>query len=231
MVLAAGLGTRMRPLTLATPKPLVRVAGRALLDWALDRCAEAALARVVVNVHHLAGQVEAHVAGRAGPPPVLISDERAALLETGGGVVKALPLLAAETVYVINSDNLWLDARIRLLDALAMQWNPAIMDALLMMVPLARASGYAGFGDFSMDPLGRLSRRREGRLAAFVFGGVQILSTRLLEGAPAGAFSLNWAFDRALAQGRLYGMAHTGQWFHVGDAEGLREAEAVIAAG
>lgn len=230
MVLAAGLGKRMRPLTATRPKPLVAVAGITLLDRALDHLAAAGVARAVVNVHYFAEQVEAHLATRTAPK-VVVSDERAELLETGGGVAKALPLLDADPFYVINSDNLWVDGSIDTLRLLAQRWDADTMDALLLMVPLARASGYDGRGDFTMNPVGQLRRRVEGRVAPYVFSGVQLLAKRLFDGEAATAFSLNRLYDKALAQGRLFGVVHGGLWFHVGTPAAVGATETLLAAG
>ena len=162
---------------------------------------------------------------------MIISDERGALLETGGGVTKALPLLAADPFYVVNSDNLWVDGSIDTLHLLAQRWDDAMMDALLLMVPLARASGYEGRGDFTMNPVGQLKRRVEGRVAPHVFSGVQLLSKRLFDGEPIEAFSLNRLYDKALGRGRLYGVVHGGLWFHVGTPAAVGETETLLAAG
>lgn len=231
MVLAAGLGKRMRPLTATRPKPLVEVAGRTMLDRALDHLRVAGVARAVVNVHYLADSVEAHLAARGQALDIRLSDERAALLETGGGVAKALTLIDADPFYVVNSDNLWIDGPVGTLRLLAERWDSAAMDALLLLVPLARAEGYDGGGDFHMDGGGRLKRRRNARIAPFVFSGIQMLSKRLFDGAPDGAFSLNWAYDKALAGGRLYGLVHQGLWFHVGTPQAVTATEALLAHG
>ena len=230
MVLAAGLGKRMRPLTATRPKPLVEVAGITLLDRALDHLAAAGVANAVVNVHYFAEQVEAHLAGRA-VPAVTISDERAVLLETGGGVTKALPLLDADPFYVVNSDNLWVDGSVDTLHLLAQRWDEATMDGLLLMVPLARASGYEGRGDFTMNPVGLLRPRSEQRVAPYVFSGVQLLSKRLFDGEPVEPFSMWRVWNRALAAGRLFGVVHGGLWFHVGTPAAVGETETLLAAG
>lgn len=231
MVLAAGLGTRMRPVTDTCPKPLVTVAGKTLLDWALDHVRAAGIGRVVVNVHYLADQVEDHLRGRADGGAILISDERDRLLETGGGVAKALPLLDAPDFYVINADNLWVDGLLDTLRHMARLWRPDTMDGLLLMVPLARAEGYDGRGDFRMDGLGRLSRRPETKVAPFVFSGVQILGRSLFDGVTVEPFSLNRLYDKAIAAGRLYGVVHTGQWFHVGTPEAIGRTAELMAHG
>lgn len=228
MVLAAGLGKRMRPLTATRPKPLIEVAGRSLLDRALDHLAAAGVARAVVNVHYFAEQVEAHLGSR-GDPAVVISDERATLLETGGGVAKALPLIDCDPFFVVNSDNLWVDGSMDTLHLLAQRWDADAMDALLLLVPLARASGYEGRGDFTMDPTGQLKRRVEARVAPYVFSGVQLLSKHLFDGEPVEPFSMWRVWNKALAAKRLFGAVHGGMWFHVGTPAAVAETEARLA--
>jgi len=223
MVLSAGLGLRMRPITERTPKPLVSVAGRTLLDRALDHYAAAGLARVVVNTHHLADQITAHVKGRT-RPEIALSHELV-LLETGGGVLNALPLLGEAPFFVANSDALWLNGPIPALTRLARAWNGAAMDALLLVSIIPGTLGYDGRGDFFMDPAGRLRRRAERDVAPFLFSGVQILHPRLFQGEAPGKWSLNRVYDKALASGRLYGLRHDGAWYHVGDPEGLAAVE------
>jgi N-acetyl-alpha-D-muramate 1-phosphate uridylyltransferase len=235
MVLAAGLGTRMRPITQTLPKPLVRVGGRALLDHALDRVAEAGLGRAVVNVHHLAEQIEAHLtaraglAARAGLPAVSVSDERDGLLETGGGVVRALPLLGPGPFVVLNSDSFWIEGPRSNLRRLVETWDPAAMDALLLVAPTATSLGYEGRGDFRMDAEGRLTRRPEREVAPFLYAGVAVFAPEAFADAPAGAFSLNRVFDRAAARERLFGLRLDGQWLHVGTPEAIEAAEARVA--
>lgn len=232
MVMAAGLGQRMRPITDTRPKPLVEVGGRTLLDHALDRLAEAGIARVVVNVHHLADQVEAHLAGRHGSE-IVVSDERAGLLETGGGVRKALPHLG-QAFAVMNSDSLWIDGPSPNLARLLATWDPAAMDVLLLLASATDSMGYDGEGDFTMDPNGRLARRGEREMAPFVYAGVGIMSAALFDGSrplPDGAFSLNVVFDRAIEAGRLYGMRLEGAWLHVGTPGAIRQAEERLTAG
>jgi MurNAc alpha-1-phosphate uridylyltransferase len=229
MVLAAGLGKRMRPLTASQPKPLVRVAGKALIDHALDRLTEAGIARAVVNVHYLADALEAHVLARK-TPQVSVSDERAQLLETGGGMAKALPQLP-DPFFALNADNIWLDGPKNAFQDLSRRWDPASMDALLLVVPHARAANFQGPGDFHMDPLGRLSRRRDGRIAPFIFTGIQLVSHRLLRDAPEGPFSTNILWNRAIAEGRLYGLSFTGLWFEVGTPQAIRPTEEALTGG
>lgn len=233
MLMSAGLGKRMRPLTAMQPKPLVKVAGQALIDHALDRIEEAGIHRTIVNVHYLADSIEAHlrVRARRTGADYVISDERALLLETGGGLVHALPMLGERPFLCANSDNLWVNGPIDSIRALAGRWDDAQMDALLLMVPHARATGHKGAGDFRMDPLGRLTRRQPGRIAPFVFTGVQILSPRLIADPPKEVFSTNIFWDRAIAAGRAFGFVHPGLWFDVGTPEAIPLVEAGIAGG
>ncbi len=229
MILAAGLGKRMRPLTASQPKPLVRVAGKALIDHALDRLAEAGVAKAVVNVHYLADALEAHVLARAAPK-VIVSDERAQLLETGGGMVKALSQLP-DPFFALNADNIWLDGPKSAFHDLSRRWDPEAMDALLLVVPHARAANFNGTGDFHMDPLGRLSRRRDGRIAPFIYTGIQLVSHRLMRDAPDGPFSTNILWNRAMEEGRLYGLSFTGLWFEVGTPQAIRPTEEALLGG
>ncbi len=228
MVMAAGLGKRMRPLTATRPKPLVEVAGKPLLDHVLDRLRAAGIGRIVVNVHYLADSVEAHLKACAGDFDVSISDERTLLLETGGGLVQAAPMIDADPFLVVNSDNLWVDGPADTLRLLASCWREGEMDALLLVVPLARAGNHRGQGDFHMDAAGRLRRRGAGRVAPFVFTGIQMVSKRLLRDAPDGAFSTNILWDRAIAEGRCFGAVHQGLWFDVGNPAAIPTTEAVL---
>ncbi len=224
-VLAAGLGKRMRPVTAPTPKPLVEVAGKALLDHALDRAAEAGIDTAVVNVHYLADLVEGHVARRADGLRILVSDERAALLETGGGVKKALGLVGAAPFVVMNSDSFWLEGPTPNLARLIARWDAEAMDILLLVAPTATSLGYEGAGDFVMAGDGRLERRGERAVAPFIYAGVAIVKPELFADTPEGAFSLNLLFDRAIARERLYGLRLDGQWLHVGTPEAIQAAE------
>jgi MurNAc alpha-1-phosphate uridylyltransferase len=228
-VLAAGLGTRMRPYDGQIPKPLVAIGGKSLIDYALDRLAEAGVERAVVNVHHLADAVEQHVTKRA-HPQIVISDERAELLGTGGGVAKALPQLGNAPFFLINSDTVWFDGVKPNVARLAQAFDPAIMDALLLLAPITDSIGYAGRGDFAMLPDGRLRRRGEREVVPFVYAGAAILAPALFAGAPAGAFPLTLLFDRAGAKGRLFGLRLEGRWMHVGTPEAVAAAEAALAA-
>ena len=229
MVLAAGLGKRMRPLTASQPKPLVRVAGKPLIDHALDRLAEAGVAKAVVNVHYLADALEAHVTVRAAPV-VTVSDERELLLETGGGMVNAQALLP-DPFFCINSDNIWLEGPKDVFHDLSDAWDRERMDALLALVPHLGAHNFRGKGDFGMDATGRVSRRRSGRIAPFIYTGIQLVSHRLLRDAPHGPFSTNVLWSRAIEEGRLYGVSFTGEWFEVGDPQAIPPTEAALAGG
>ena len=232
MVMAAGLGKRMRPLTATRPKPLVEVAGKTLLDHIFERLKAAGVARAVVNVHYLADALEAHLAHRVRGIEVVVSDERAELLETGGGLVKARELLGDAPFLVVNADNLWLDGPADAIRLLAAHWDEATMDALLLLVPLARANNHGGHGDFHLDARGRITgRRRRGRLAPFVYTGIQILSPRVLVDPPAGPFSTMIFWERAIAAGRAYGMVHQGLWFDVGTPGAIPRTEAALAGG
>jgi MurNAc alpha-1-phosphate uridylyltransferase len=228
MILAAGLGKRMRPITVTTPKPLVEVAGRALIDHGLDRLERAGVETVVVNVHYLADLVSTLVARRR-RPAVVVSDERDRLLDTGGGIAKALPMLGAEPFYLLNSDSFWLEGVRPNLDWLAAGWRDAAMDALLLVAGTVDAVGYTGRGDFRMDPAGRLIRRAEREVAPFVYAGAAILHPRLFADVSRDPFSLNLLFDRAMENGRLFGVRLDGLWLHVGTPEAIAEAEMTIA--
>lgn len=229
MVMAAGIGKRMRPLTATRPKPLIEVAGKPLLDHCLDRLRAAGVAKAVVNVHYLADALEAHLKNRIQGIEIVVSDERNRLLETGGGLVKALPLIDADPFLVVNADNLWIDGPMDTLRLLASYWDAEKMDALLLLVPLARANCHVGPGDFHMSATGELRRRKPGAVAPFVFTGVQMLSKRLFAGEmPEGPFSTNLLWDRAIAAGRCYGAAHQGLWFDIGAPPNIRKAERVL---
>jgi MurNAc alpha-1-phosphate uridylyltransferase len=228
MVLAAGLGKRMRPLTATIPKPLIEVSGKALIDHGLDRLDRAGVSRVVVNIHYLPELVRAHLARRR-RPEIVISDERAKLLDTGGGIVKALPEIGPEPFYLLNSDSFWIEGARPNLDWLAAGWDGERMDVLLLLAPTVRSIGYHGRGDFRMDPAGRLYRRGEREVVPFAYAGAAIIHPRLFEGAPEGAFSLNLLFDKAIEAERLFGVRMDGTWLHVGTPEAIAEAELSIA--
>jgi len=229
MVLAAGMGERMRPITDTIPKPLIRVAGKALLDHVLDRLAETGVERAVVNVHYLADQIERHLAGRT-KPKIVVSDEREKLLDTGGGVVKALGKIGKEPFININSDTIWIDGVRPNLKRLAEIFDPARMDGILLLAPMTGSVGYSGRGDFLMLADGKLKWRAERELAPFIYAGAAILTPALFEGAPKGAFSLTKLFDKAIAAGRLYGMRLEGVWMHVGTPDAIALAENAIKA-
>jgi MurNAc alpha-1-phosphate uridylyltransferase len=227
MVLAAGNGMRMRPLTDRTPKPLIPVGGKPLLDNVLDRLAASGVETAVVNVHHLADQIERHLAGRRAPR-IVISDERANLLDTGGGVVKALPALGAAPFFHLNSDTIWIDGVKPNLVHLAEGFDPARMDALLLLAATSSSVGYAGRGDFAMAPDGRLKRRGERDVVPFVYAGAAILTPAFFAGVAPGPSSMSPLFDRAAEAGRLCGLRLEGVWMHVGTPDAIKAAEAAI---
>jgi MurNAc alpha-1-phosphate uridylyltransferase len=224
MVLAAGLGVRMRPLTDNMPKPLVRVAGRPLLDHVLDKLGDAGVSEAIVNVHYLPDQIIDHTASRT-RPRVIISDERHEVLETGGGVVKALPLLGNAPFFLVNADTMWIDGVRPNLARLAETFDPARMDILLLMAPTTSSIGYGGRGDYAMLPDGPLRKRREHQVVPFVYAGAAIMSPSLFADAPAGKFSLTKLFDAANEQERLFGLRLDGVWMHVGTPDAVHAAE------
>lgn len=229
MVMAAGIGKRMRPLTATRPKPLVQVAGQALLDHVFDRLRAAGIKRAVVNVHYLADALEAHLTNRVKGIDVVVSDERDQLMETGGGIVKARDLIGDAPFVVVNADNLWIDGPADTIKLLASRWDDDLMDALLLVVPLARAHNHGGLGDFHLDANGRITgRRKPGRVAPFVYTGVQILSPRVIKDWPEGPFSTNLFWNRAIEAGRAYGVVHQGLWFDVGTPPAIAKTEALL---
>ena len=232
MVMAAGLGKRMRPLTATRPKPLIEVAGRPLIDHVFDRLRAAGVKRAVVNVHYLADALEAHLRNRVKDIEIVVSNERQCLMETGGGLIQARDLLGPAPVLVVNSDNLWIDGPADAIRELAARWDDARMDALLLLVPLANANNHRGHGDFHLAADGRITGRRgRRRVAPFVFTGVQILSPRLFADAPEGPFSTNLFWDRAIEAGRAFGVVHQGLWFDVGTPEAIGRTEAMLSNG
>jgi len=232
MVMAAGLGKRMRPLTATRPKPLVEVAGKPLIDHVFDRLRAAGVKRAVVNVHYLGDVLQAHLTGRYDDIEILFSDERAQLMETGGGLVQARDLLGDAPLLVVNSDNLWIDGPVDSLKLLASRWDDAAMDALLLVVPLARAHNHRGSGDFRLAADGRIvARRSAGRVAPFVYTGVQILHPRLIRDWPEGPFSTNLFWNRAIETGRAFAQVHQGLWFDVGTPPAIPRTEAILADG
>ncbi|MGE3064514.1 MAG: nucleotidyltransferase family protein [Hyphomicrobiaceae bacterium] len=231
MVLAAGLGTRMRPLTDHVPKPMVPLAGRTLIDRVLDRLRDAGVRRAVVNVHHHADILERHLGSRTGPPQIVISDERSRLLDTGGGVVQALPELGRKPFVIHNSDSVWIEGVGSNLGRLFSAWDETRMDCLLLLAPVSSSIGYSGRGDFSFLPDGRIARRKDPEVVPFAFAGVSIAAPRLFNGAPQGAFSLNLPWNAAMAAGRAFGLRLEGTWMHVGTPEALAHAERLLLTG
>jgi MurNAc alpha-1-phosphate uridylyltransferase len=226
MVLAAGLGTRMRPITETLPKPLVEIAGRALLDRALDALEAVGVTRAVVNVHHLADLIEAHCRTRSSPR-ILISDERSELLDSAGGIVRALPQLGEDPFFLLNADTFWIDAGRPNLAALADAWDSARMDMLLMLVPVSGTTGHGTKTDFLRDAEGRLSRAG-GRPEGYVYAGAAIVDPSVFDGVKPTPHSLNHYFDRAIAKGRLFGWVMDGHWITVGTPQAIGEAERAI---
>lgn len=230
MVFAAGLGTRMRPLTNDRPKALVEVAGKTLVDWGLDRLAAAGVSTAVVNVHHFPERLEAHLAARDGGPRIIVSDERDVLLETGGGLVRALPLLSDGPVFTLNADTIWREDGPSALAALADAFDPDRMDAMLLLAPRTGSIGYHGAGDFHRAGDGSLSRRGDDPAADWVYAGAQVIHPRVLAGLNEERFSLNRVWDGLLTRGRLYGLPLDGLWLHVGDPAARDDAEAALLA-
>lgn len=231
MIMAAGLGTRMLPLTANRPKPLVAVAGTTLLDHVLDLLRDAGVGRIVVNVHYLADQIEAHLAANAQDFEVSVSDERALLRDTGGGLIQALPLLSDEPFFCVNADNWFVNQGKNALVRMAEAWDAAAMDVLMLVVPFAQAGNTHGTGDFDLDADGRLSRDGARRARPYVWTGIQLLARPVVTDPPAPVFSTNVFWDRAIASGRCFGLVHTGGWFDVGYPEAIAMTEAAIADG
>jgi N-acetyl-alpha-D-muramate 1-phosphate uridylyltransferase len=227
IVLAAGLGTRIRAHTDKVPKPLVEVSGKALIDYALDRLADAGVEQTVVNLHYMADALEAHLRNRK-TPRIVLSDERKELLGTGGGVIKALGHLGDAPFFYMNSDTLWIDGVKPNLQRLAQAFDPATMDALLLLAPTTTSIGYEARGDFAMSADGRLRRRPEREVVPFAYASAALLSPALFKDAPKGPFPLTVLFDRASEQGRLHGLRIDGIWMHVGTPEAVAEAETAI---
>jgi MurNAc alpha-1-phosphate uridylyltransferase len=216
MIMAAGKGTRMMPLTADRPKPLVEVGGVALLDHVLDHLRDARVGKIVVNAHYFADQVEAHLAAHATDFDVSISDERELLRDTGGGLVQALPMISDDPFICVNADNWWTNEGQNAIARLMAHWDAARMDVLMLLVPLATAYNSQGIGDFKMDADGRLSRRVGDAPAPYVWTGIQLLSKKLIVDPPSDVFSTNVFWDRAIAEGRCMGLVHEGMWFDVG---------------
>ena len=228
MVMAAGLGTRMRPLTANRPKPLVEVRGKALIDHAIDRLVAAGVKMIVVNVHYRADLLKAHLAKRK-DVEIRFSEETDVLLGTGGGIVKALPNFEGKPFFVHNSDSIWVEGIGHALARMKAMWNPDEMDALLLLASMVTSLGFEGLGDFHLDAEGHVSRVGELQVSPFAYPGVQIVHPRIFEGAPEGEFSMNLLWDRAMEKGRLCGMRLDGVWMHVGTADAVKEAEAFLA--
>jgi N-acetyl-alpha-D-muramate 1-phosphate uridylyltransferase len=228
MIMAAGMGTRMRPLTDTRPKPLVTVGGKALIDHAIDRLIAAGVTTIVVNLHYKAEMIKEHLKRRR-DVEILFSDESDGLLGTGGGVARALSYFDGEPFFIHNSDTIWIEGYGHALDQMKALWNPDTMDALLLIVPLINSIGYEGVGDFLMDPVGRLSRVPPGRVSPFAYPGVQIVHSRLFDNPPAGGFSTNVLWDRAIENDRLFGMRLDGVWIHVGTPQAVADAEEFLA--
>ena len=231
MIMAAGKGTRMMPLTASKPKPLIAVAGTTLLDHVLDLLRDAGVGRIVVNVHYLADQIEAHLAAHADDFEVAISNERALLRNTGGGLIQALPLIPDDPFFCINADNWFADTEEHALHRMAALWDPARMDVLMLVVPFERAGNTQANGDFDLDAEGRLSRSGAKRARPFVWTGIQLLARQAIGDPPADVFSTNVFWDRAINQGRCYGLVHDGDWFDVGYPAAVALTEARIAGG
>lgn len=227
MVLAAGLGKRMRPLTENTPKPLIKVAGKTLLDWGLDTLAASGITKAVVNVHYLGAQIVEHVKSRTAPH-ITISDEMSELLDSAGGIVNALPLLGKDVFFILNADTFWLDLDGPELERLAQSWDDASMDILLMLADPAHATGHGTSTDFLLGADGKLARS-QGAAEGLIYAGAALVHPRIFAGAMAEPHSLNMYFDRAIAEGRLHGVKMHGHWITVGTPEAIPEAEAAIA--
>lgn len=231
MIMAAGKGTRMMPLTATRPKPLIEVSGTTLLDHVLDLLRDAGVGRIVVNVHYLADQIEAHLAANADDFDVTISDERALLRDTGGGLVQALPLIPDDPFFCINADNWFADTKVHALHRMAAAWDADRMDVMMLVVPFERAGNTQGHGDFDLDDMGRLSRDGPRRARPLVWTGIQLLAKHVVSDPPADVFSTNLFWDRAIAKGRCYGVVHDGDWFDVGYPEAIGKTEARLTSG
>lgn len=228
MIMAAGKGTRMMPLTADRPKPLIEVAGTALLDHVLDHLRAAGVGRIVINAHYRASQVEEHMAAHAADFQVAISDERELLLDTGGGLVRALPLISDDPFICVNADNWWTDDGENAFTRLMAAWDDDAMDVLMLLIPYSEANNTQGQGDFDLDADGRLSRRKPDQQAAYVWTGIQMLSKRLIVDPPSDVFSTNIFWDRAIARGRCFGLVHQGLWFDVGYPDAIAATEAKL---
>jgi len=228
MVMAAGLGTRMRPLTNDRPKPLVQVMGKALIDHAIDRLVATGVKLIVVNAHYKSDQLKTHLAKRK-DVEIRISDEHDEILGTGGGIVKALPNFEDEPFFVLNSDSVWVEGMGHALERMQERWNPYEMDALLLIASMVTALGFEGGGDFNMDSEGHLTRVADRRVSPFAYPGVQIVHPRIFDKAPNGSFSMNVLWNVAIEKRRLYGIRLDGVWMHVGTPEAVKEADDFLA--
>ncbi len=225
LVLAAGQGMRMRPLTLQTPKPLLAVAGRSMLDRALDKLADASVERAVVNFHHLGDQIKTHCLAHTAAPQILLSDETDAVLETGGGIKRARPLLGDAPFFTVNADTLWQDGATPALQRLTEFWNPDHMDVLLLLHATERTIGHKTQGDYFMEANGQLRWRGDAPTAPYMFASIALLKPQLFDNAPDGAFSQKWVWDRVEITGRLYGLVHDGAWYHASTPADLTTIE------
>ena len=228
MIMAAGFGTRMRPLTNTIPKPLVKVQGRALIDHVMDRLVAAGVKTIVVNIHYMGDQIKAHVEKRK-DVEIIISDETDTILDSGGGIFKALPHFKGEPFYHANADTVWVEGASHALDRLKAAWNPDEMDALMLLASTVTTVCYDGRGDFMMDADGRLSRVPEGRISPFVWMSMEILHPRLFDGMQPGKFSINPLWDKAIAKGRLFGQRLDGVWMHIDRPEAVKQSEEYLA--
>jgi len=224
MVLAAGLGRRLRPITNKLPKPLVKIANRTLLDHALDHLVASGVECAVINIHYLADQIREHLNSRK-DLEIIISSEESDLLETGGGVKKAIDIFDNAPFYILNADVFWLNGPTMALGRMIEQWDESIMDVLLLLHSTVEAYGYNGYGDFEIDASGKLSRRLEREITPYLFTGIQIIHPRIFRDISLGKFSLNIIYDKAIDIEHLYGVVHDGEWFHIGTPQGLAEAE------
>ena len=228
MIMAAGFGTRMRPLTNKIPKPLVKVRGRALIDHVIDRLVEAGVKTIVVNIHYMGNQIKAHVEKRM-DVEIVISDETDSILDSGGGIFKALPHFKGEPFFHANADTVWVEGASHALPRLKAAWNPNEMDALMLLASTDTTVFYDGRGDFMMDAEGKLSRVPEGRISPFVWMSMEILHPRLFDGMQPGKFSINPLWDKAIAKGRLYGQRLDGVWMHIDRPEAIKQSEEYLA--
>jgi MurNAc alpha-1-phosphate uridylyltransferase len=228
MVLSAGIGQRMRPLTLQKPKPLIEVGGKTLIDHAFEKLRASGVGDAVVNVHYLPEQVEAWAVRQSPPPRLVISDERQQLLDTGGGVANALPLLGPNPFFVLNSDSFWIESGRPALDRLRAAWDGDRMDCLLLVCPLPRCIGFDGRGDFTVESGNQLVRKLPNDASPVVYIGCYLVHPRLFADAARGPFSMNVLWNKAIENKRLFGLVHEGLWLHVGTPDAIPDAEAAL---